>query len=403
MTEKPHVHASDVRGVSRLAVDITLGLADLVEAMHATIARAPAILGTPTQEATTGITGLVYGSIRAVTRVVGGGIDAILAPLIPLLGEGRSAPEREAMLAALNGVLGDYLAASDNPLTIQMRLRRDGQPLELAEPALAAAISRPSRKILLLVHGLCLNDRHWRRNGHDHGALLAADLGYTPVYLHYNSGLHISTNGRAFAAMIEALLHCWPVPVEELVIVGHSMGGLVSRSACHYGAVAGQAWLRHLRTIVFLGTPHHGAPLERAGTWLHGMLGVSPYTTALAQLGQIRSAGITDLRYGSLRNEDWADRDRFAHAGKRRRPVPLPDGVQCYTIAATTGKEAGDLRDRLLGDGLVPLHSALGYHPDPSLTLPFPESQQWIGYVMNHLDLLDRPEVYERLREWLAS
>lgn len=306
-------------------------------------------------------------------------------------------------MPVVQGVLGDYLAASDNPLTIPMRLRRDGQPLELAEPALAAAIPRPSGKILLLVHGLCLSDRHWQRNGHDHGALLAADLGYTPVYLHYNSGLHISTNGRAFAAMIEALRHCWPVPVEELVIIGHSMGGLVSRSACHYGAVAGQAWRRHLRKIVFLGTPHHGAPLERAGSWLHGMLGVSPYTAALARLGQIRSAGITDLRYGSLLNEDWADRDRFAHAGARRRPVPLPEGVRCYTIGATTGKIAGDLRDRLPGDGLVPLRSALGYHLDPSLALPFPESQQWIGYAMNHLDLLDRPEVHEQLREWLAS
>jgi pimeloyl-ACP methyl ester carboxylesterase len=403
MTEKTHVYASDVRGFSRLAVDATLGLTELVEAMHSNIARSPGILGTPTHTPTNGITGLVYGSIRGIIRLTGGGIDAILVQLIPRLGGQRSSPEREAMLAALNGVLGDYLAASTNPLTIPMRLRRDGQPLELAGPALAAAIPQSSGKILLLVHGLCLNDLHWQRKGPDHGACLATDLGYTPVYLHYNTGLHISTNGRAFADMIEALLQHWPVPVEELVIIGHSMGGLVSRSACHYGAVAGQAWLRHLHKIVFLGTPHYGVPLERVGTWLHVMLGVSPYTAAFTSLGKIRSAGITDLRYGSLLDEDWEDRDRFAHASDQRRSAPLPDGVRCYTIGATTGKEAGDLRNQLLGDGLVPLRSALGYHMDPNLALPFPESQQWIGYAMSHLDLLHRREVYEQMRQWLAS
>jgi len=307
------------------------------------------------------------------------------------------------MLAALNGVLGDHLAASNNPLAISMRLRRDGQSLELEGQALAAAIPQPSGKILLLVHGLCSNDLHWNRQGHDHGAALAADLGYTHIYLHYNTGLHISTNGRAFADMIEALLHCWPVPVEEVVIIGYSMGGLVSRSACHYSTVAGHDWLRRLRKIVFLGTPHHGVPLERGGNWVNIILGVSPYTAALARLGKIRSAGITDLRYGNLLNEDWENWDRFAHFSDRRRSVPLPNGVQWYTIGATTGKTADDRSDPLFGDGLVPLHSALGYHKNPSLTLPFRESQQWIGYDMNHLDLLHRREVYNQMRQWLAS
>jgi pimeloyl-ACP methyl ester carboxylesterase len=403
LTQKTHVHPTDVRGFSHLAVDATLGLTDLVEAMHHTIARAPCILGTPTQAPTTGITGLVYASIRGVARLVGGGIDAILSQLIPLLGERRSSPERDGVLAALNGVLGDYLAASDSPLAIPMRLRRDGLPLELAGQALAAGLPQPSGKILLLVHGLCLNDRHWRRKGHDHGAALATDLGYTHIYLHYNTGLHISTNGRAFAGMIEALLQRWPVPVEELVIIGHSMGGLVARSARHYGALAGHTWPQQLRKIVFLGTPHHGALLERGGNWVHGMLGISPYTAAFARLGEIRSAGITDLRYGNLLNEDWEGQDRFAHAGDQRRPVPLPGGVQCYTIGATMGKTAGDLSDQLLGDGLVPLRSALGYHRDPRLALPFPESQQWIGYDMHHLDLLHRRDVYEQMRQWLAS
>jgi pimeloyl-ACP methyl ester carboxylesterase len=301
------------------------------------------------------------------------------------------------MIAALNGVVGDHLSASANLLAERMQLRQGGRPLDLA------ALDQPSGKILLMVHGLCLNDRHWRRHGHDHGVYLSADLGYTPIYLRYNTGLHISANGRALDDLLEELLREWPVPVEELAIVGHSMGGLVARSACHYGKAAGHAWPQRLRRLVFLGTPHHGAPLERHGNALQSLLGACHYTAAYARLGQVRSAGITDLRYGSLLDEDWAERARFAHAHDSRRPVPLPEGVQCYAIAASTARADGGLRGMLLGDGLVPHASALGDHPNPGMKLGFPAERQWVGYDMHHLDLLDRRDVYERLRQWLSA
>jgi len=202
--------------------------------MHDNIARAPGILDTPSQGPTSGITGLVYESIRSVTGLVGGGIEAILAPLVPMLEEKSSLPERQAVLAALNGVMGDYLAATDSPLAIPIRLRHKGKPLTLGREALASAIPRLNSKLIVLAHGLCMNDLQWKRKRHDHGAALARDLGYTPVHLHYNSGLHVSTNGFAFAKLLEALAEQWPVLLEELVIIAHSMGGLVSRSAYHY-------------------------------------------------------------------------------------------------------------------------------------------------------------------------
>jgi pimeloyl-ACP methyl ester carboxylesterase len=248
-----------------------------------------------------------------------------------------------------------------------------------------------------------MNDLQWNRQGHDHGAALARDLGYTQVYLHYNTGLHISTNGRAFADLLGTLLAAWPVPPSELVIIGHSMGGLIARSACHYGAMAHHQWLGHLDKLVFLGTPHHGAPLERGGNLVDMLLGISRYTAPFARLGKIRSAGITDLRYGNLVDADWKGRDRFARSGDVRQRVPLPDGVACFTIAATTGKKTGDLGDRLIGDGIVPLDSALGRHRDPDLALTFPESRQWIGHDMNHLELLGRREVYAWIRRWLTA
>jgi hypothetical protein len=258
-----------------MVIDATLGITDLVEAVHSTILRLPWIFGQPVDRPTTGITGFVYSSIRTITALVGAGIDIALVPLIVLREERRSSPEREAVIAALNGVVGDYLQESSNALALPMCMRVNGQALELRAPALAAAIPQASGKILLLAHGLCLTDQHWDQEEHDHGALLASALGYTPVYLHYNTGLHISTNGRALADMLAALTSAWPVPVEELSILAHSMGGLVSRSACHYGTLADQAWLGHLRTIIFLGTPHHGSPLERAGNW-HGRVALLP-------------------------------------------------------------------------------------------------------------------------------
>jgi pimeloyl-ACP methyl ester carboxylesterase len=246
-----------------------------------------------------------------------------------------------------------------------------------------------------------MNDLEWERRQHDHGAALARERGYTPLYLHYNSGLHISTNGHRFDQLLETLVQQWPVEVEELVILGHSMGGLVARSACHVGAAGDRTWPRKLRKLMFLGTPHHGAPLERGGNWFHVITDISSYTAPFSNLGKIRSTGITDLRYGNLLDDDWKGQDRFAHTGDRRQVVPLPMGVECYAIAATTGKEAGDLSDRLIGDGLVPLNSALGRHDNPDLNLSFERENQWIGYGMNHLDLLNRKDVYEQLRTWL--
>jgi pimeloyl-ACP methyl ester carboxylesterase len=391
VTRKTRNHVDDLRGASRLAVAATRSVTDLVEAMHRNIGGGPALLGRPLEGPIRLFAGAVYESIRGVTQLVGSSIDVALAQLAPLAGDGARGPEREAVLAVLNGVLGDYLHETNNPLAIEMQLRQDGQPLATAQQS--------GKRLVVLVHGSCRNDRQWLRQGHDHGVALARDLGFVPIHLLYNSGLHISTNGQAFAALVEEMVRAWPVAIDELVIVGHSMGGLVARSACHVAEVAGQEWRKQLRKLVCLGTPHHGAMLERGGSWVDLLLGSSRYSAPLAQLGKIRSAGVTDLRYGSVRDEDWQGRDRFGPGGDPRRELALPDGVACYAIAATT---ASAPRRKLPGDGLVSVDSALGRHARPELALAFPETQQWIGFGMGHLDLLNRAEVYTTLRDWLA-
>lgn len=401
-------HGTDLRGIGRLSIDAITGVTDLVESVHATIVALPAPLGLPVRDPTRGITGLVYRSVRGITRFVGDGLDLALGQFAPLLNRIDSLPQRGAVVSALNGVLGDHLAATANPLAIGMRLRHDGRPLVLGRKALAAAYPQATGKIVVLVHGLCMNDLQWQWDGHDHGAALARDAGWTPVYLHYNTGRHISRNGRALSALLERLLREWPVPVERFAIVCHSMGGLVARSACHAAERSRRQWLGRLDSLVFLGTPHHGAPLERAGSWFDMLIALSPYTAPFARLGKIRSAGIQDLRHGNLVDADWR---RHGSDGRRdpRRPLPLPAGVRSYAIAVSTdtagAADAGSVAaaKRFSGDGLVPVASALGLHPDPAFDLHIPKARRWIGHGLHHLDLLGDQAVYRRLRRWLEG
>jgi pimeloyl-ACP methyl ester carboxylesterase len=370
------IDASDLRGASRLIIDAVTGVTGIVESMHRNISGLAPLVGPSPKGRTQGITGLVYGSVRGVSRVVGLGLDAALAKLAPLLKGRSSSPQREAVVAALNGVLGDYLAASGNPLAISMHLRPHGRP-------------STSRKVVVLVHGLCMNDLQWRRDGHDHGASLARDLGYAPLYLHYNSGLPIDSNGRELAGVLERLVRGWPVRLEELVVIGHSMGGLVARSALGHGKREGHAWPRRLKKLVFMGTPHLGAPLERAGHGVDILLGISPYTAPLSRLGKIRSAGVKDLRHG-----------RFFDEGAR---VPLPRGVKCFAIAASLQRKPGGSFLPTRGDGLVPVKSALGQSCEGEGSLSIPASRQRICYGLGHLDLLGSREVYDQLRTWLGE
>lgn len=385
-------YSEQLRGLAQLAVTATSGVTDVVEQMHATIASGPAILGQPLSRPVRAILPLIYGRIRGVTGFVGGGVDVFLAWFDGLLGEGAPRAEVDAVIAALNGVIGDHLEQTGNPLAITMGLFSGGEQLDGAK--LAQQLPNATDKLLVLVHGSSMNDRQWLRAGHDHGASLARDRGYTPVYARYNSGLHISTNGRSLATLLEELVAAWPVPLREVTLLGHSMGGLVARSACHAGAE--HRWPALVRRLVTLGTPHHGAPLERGGNRIDVLLGVSRYSAPLTKLGMIRSAGVTDLRYGNVTDDDWQGQERFAGTGDLRRGLPLPTGVACFAIAGTLSKTMGP---KLRSDGLVPVDSALGRHPRHALA--FPDEHQWVALGVGHVDLLGDQDVYARLRSWL--
>jgi hypothetical protein len=385
-----HVQASDLRAAAALATQATAALVDLVEAMHERIARLPGWPAPAAAGRTRGITGLVYKTVRGVTRLAGGSTDALLGWLQPALagtGDALPTPERETVLAVLNGVLGDHLAATGNALAIPMALRSGGRALSLQRDALAAALPAATPRVLVLLHGLCMNDLQWQRKGHDHAAMLAREAGWTPVHLHYNTGLPVADNGRQFAALMEQLLTQWPQPLGRLAVLGHSMGGLVARSAMRAADDAGMAWPGRVQDLVCLGTPHFGAPLERAGHGVDLLLGATAYAAPLARLGKLRSAGITDLRHGDDR--------------------PLPAHVRCHAVAAVLAAQAGGsgvrrhMQQQLLGDGLVPLDSALGRHADAARALDFPPERQAVVQQAGHLDLLSDDRVAAQLLHWL--
>jgi pimeloyl-ACP methyl ester carboxylesterase len=386
------LHLTDVRGASRLLIDASTGIVDVVERMHRTIQRRPGPLGQAIDEATRGITGLVYQSVRGSMRVLGRGLDASLSPVAAVLPDGEHSVERDVVVSVLNGLYGDHLARTDNPLAIEMSLRLRGARLDPEDPSITyephARAAAPD-KLLLLVHGLCMSEHQWVRDGFGHGSALAEEFGYIPIYVRYNSGLHIAENGQLLSERLERLLTRWPRQVSEVAIIGHSLGGLVARSGLHAAQQRGHAWPVRLRRLVFLGTPHLGAPLERGGHRLDYLLELSPYSAPFTRFGKIRSDGIKDLRHGNV--------------GADGETVQLPDDVACYAVAATIGAGHTALADRLLGDGLVPLDSALGRHRYRCRSLQFAQSRQWVGHGMGHLELLHRPEVYARLREWFAE
>ena len=408
--------ASDLQGIAQLATQATAGVTRIAEGVSQSVWH--------TVGSDSGISDLVFKAIYGANAVTGRAVQALLRRLVPLLQRldagAPDAPEslrladqafersyaREAVLAALNGVVGDRLHASGNPLATAMTLRRSNGR---ASSVLDFSVKSVSPRVLVFVHGLCMNDLQWNtyKDGQVHGGHVQAlaNLGYTPVFVRYNSGLHISENGQLLAGQMAQLVRRWPVAVEEISILAHSMGGLVVRSAVHWaqqGAVGGaNSWPGLLKSIVFLGTPHHGAPLEQAGHWVDRLLGSTPYSRPFAAIGQLRSSGITDLRHGYVVAADWQGHDRFRRSPGLRQLVPLPQGVACYAVAGVLATQRSGLAQRLLGDGLVTLPSALGQHADARYALQFAKKSQRIFYRTSHMQLLDSPAVTRQLVGWL--
>jgi pimeloyl-ACP methyl ester carboxylesterase len=393
-----------LRGSAQLVFDAVEGITNSVEHMHRNIAATPRMLTpglSPSPRSHGLIASSVYATIRGVNGALRGAADGAFR-LVP----GGGSPQNQAdikAIAALNGVAGDHLEDTGNPLATAMTLLAAGEPLSLDHGELAAALPAASPHIVILVHGLALSELSWQRGDKlDIGRRLAAERGVTPLYLRYNTGRHISTNGREFAALLEQLCTAWPTQVQSVSLIGHSMGGLVIRSACWYAEREQADWLEQLQRVICLGTPHHGSPLEKAGHLLDKALLAIPYTAPLA-FGRKRSAGIKDLRHGNLLDEDWQGHDPDSHGKDSRRSVPLLNGVDYFFAAATIGRDHQDPIGHVLGDLLVRLGSAVGEHADDLRRVSVRPENCRVFHEQHHFDLLDDEAVHQQILDWFGG
>ncbi|HEY4825912.1 MAG TPA: alpha/beta hydrolase [Solirubrobacteraceae bacterium] len=308
-----------------------------------------------------------------------------------------------AVVGALNGAFGDTLVRRRNPLALDMAVRRKGQDVEIAAPALRRAYPNAKSKLVVFVHGLCETDEAWKLGASRHvpyGHRMEIELGYTPVYVRYNTGRHISENGRDLARLLEGLVAEWPTEVHEVVLIGHSMGGLVSRSACHYGA--GSACVGKVHHVFTLGTPHRGAPLEQAASAASAALARLPETRPLAKALNLRSSGIKDLRHGYLVDECWMDQDCDAYLRNTSREIPFLTTARHYFICATLTRELDAPAGRIIGDLLV-LQPSAWAHEGKGKRLRFPIEHYYHVGKANHFDLLNHPAIFEQMRRCLVS
>jgi triacylglycerol lipase len=290
----------------------------------------------------------------------------------------RAASERwlRRGVNVLNGFVGDHLHARQNSLAIEMAFQVQGRPLRLDPADLRAAFPRATPRLCVLVHGLACDETVWQFKGGvpdvSYGSLLEDELGYTPLFLRYNTGLAIERNGASLARVMEELLAGYPGTVDEIVLIGHSMGGLVMRSACQTAAGAGQKWLDRVRRTITLGAPLDGADLARFAHVSSALLRVPahPVTGLLGDVIDVRSRGIKDLQLG------WRD-------------PSLPAEARHYEIFGALNRSRSHLATRLFGDGLV---------RGPRGSSGSENVRHFPG--VGHLELASSRDVYRQILEW---
>lgn len=400
----------EAHAFGRLGVQAYTGVVSHIEKAHIRVAslsfKSVPVGGAPLQAVHDTIARIAYRAVRGIGTVTGSAVTRIL-PLasvesgeLPMGSSSRS----NHVQAALNAAIGDRLNDEHSPLAIRMAFRSEGH--DIPADTLRNIVRTPTSKIAVFLHGFGETDDSWRLNsgadGQTYGARLAAEFGYAALYVRYNTGRHVSHNGRDLSQLLSELVTAWPGNVEELLLIGHSMGGLVIRSACHYGHEPTAPWVPLLRHVFLLGSPHLGAPLARWTQYPARAVAKRKDTLPFAPLLTTRSAGIDDLRFGYLLDEDWAGCDTDTCGEDHRHDIPLLDTANHYTVSATVTRTPDSPFGEIVGDLLVQPASAHG-HRRRRQHIPFAiENRDEFG-GRHHFDLLNDPGVYEALRARLEA
>jgi pimeloyl-ACP methyl ester carboxylesterase len=402
--------ADETRALAHLGFSELRRIGGDVEKVHRAISdrvfRAVGPPGLPAKIVHDTIAHGVYGGISGATALAGGAADLMLQRRPAAEGRTLStSPGGSKVIAAINGLIGDKLEAEGSDLQEPMSIRVDGRVVAPTTDELAAAYPAATGRLVIFLHGWTLNEHSWsfgaEASGGSYGERLERDLGVTPVNIRYNTGRHISANGRSLDALLEALVAAWPVEVDEIALVGHSMGGLVARGAGYHGSERKAQWVSRVGDMVSIGSPHMGAPLEQGVHLATAALNLVPETQPLASFLRRRSAGVRDMRQGSLVDEDWQGRDPDALRAAVLKEVPLLDGVNHYFISATVTRSPRHLLGRIVGDSLVLKPSASGQ--SRARRIPFDEKAGLHVGGVHHIAMLNHPSIYDQLRAWLAG
>ena len=343
-----------------------------VEGMHRTIAgHWVTRLGPASRTAEAyhgGTSSLIYGLVQVGATVLGAGLDTAMT------GNPRTA---ESIQAFVNGLWGDRLDRLHDDLATPMGLfDGDGTPVPIG-PGVAAAFPEASGRLVVLVHGLARTERSWRGTDHAPGLArsLAAHPAFTPLSVRYNTGLPIAINGGRLGALLEELAGRWPVQIDSIALVGHSMGGLVAATAAEAAERARHRWFDNLTDVVTIGSPHRGTPLEKLTQAVAWSLDLSSSSRPLAGFLNGRSQGIKDL---GLDTPDATDAPSVDAGLKRASPV------RYHLIGGTVTSDPSHPVGAMLGDLVVrPPSSTSGTKQEPTHTVV-------IGGV-HHAGLLNHP------------
>ena len=348
------------------------------------------------------ISASVYGGIAVGSKLAGRAAGCTVN-----YGSSGTRPPSETkqgalLLSIVQGLRGDTLEVDEPALVQPMSIRVDGRAVRLDADSVAAAFPDARPRIVVFLHGLMETESSWALGGRArYGERLESDLDVTSVQIRFNSGLRISRNGREFSELMDRLVEAWPVAVDEIALVGHSMGGLIARSACHLADEEELFWVRRVNHVVCLGSPHLGAPLEQTVHYGSALLAALPETAPFGRLLRRRSVGIRDLFSGSLVDEDWACRDVDSLRRAVVREIPLLDGAMHCFVSATVTANPRNPFGRVIGDGLVLVPSASG--AGKTRRIGFREEDGVHVGSANHFTLLNHETVYEHLLQWLRT